>query len=209
MSIKKMLISQFRKPHGLLGRLAGFIMATRASNIERNERTLEFLEIQPSDRVLEIGFGPGVTIQKIAKLLSSGKYESSGKVIGIDHSEEMYRQATVRNAKDIEKGVVELQVASVEKLPELGGGFDKIFSSNVFQFWEEPTRVFEQLKNVLNPGGLLATTYMPRNKGATNNDAYSQAKVVKQHLVEAGFNEIQIKEIKTHPVISIIVIATN
>ena len=56
MSFKQNIISQFSNPHGLLGRLAGTIMAHRPSNQERNRWTVDLLEIQPDDHVLEIGF---------------------------------------------------------------------------------------------------------------------------------------------------------
>lgn len=67
-------------------------MATRPSNLERNMRTLALVDIQPDDRVLEIGFGPGIAIERAAELARRGK------VIGVDHSELMLRQASRRNA---------------------------------------------------------------------------------------------------------------
>ena len=39
MTIKEHLTDQFRQPRGPLGRLAGRIMATRGSNVQRNRRT--------------------------------------------------------------------------------------------------------------------------------------------------------------------------
>ena len=58
--MRNAFVRQFSRPTGLLGRVAGLIMATRPSNLERNMRTLALADIQPEDRVLEIGFGPGV-----------------------------------------------------------------------------------------------------------------------------------------------------
>ncbi len=51
------LRDQFRQPHGRLGRLAGQVMA--AANAGMNRFTVELLDVQPDDRILEIGFGPG------------------------------------------------------------------------------------------------------------------------------------------------------
>ena len=57
------LAGQFGNPHGPLGRLAGRIMATRGSNIERNRWTVDLLELKPHHRVLEVGYGPGLAIE--------------------------------------------------------------------------------------------------------------------------------------------------
>ena len=69
MSLKQTLIQQFIKPSGLQGRLAGYIMANRASNIERNHWTIEKLS------------------QSITTV----------RIFGIDHSETMLRQASKRS----------------------------------------------------------------------------------------------------------------
>ena len=64
MSLRQNIVGQFKQPHGSLGQVAGFIMAKRPSNIERNQWTLDLLDLRPDDRVLEIGFGPGIAIEK-------------------------------------------------------------------------------------------------------------------------------------------------
>ena len=105
-SLRSALVEQFGKPSGLLGRVAGFIMRVRPSNRERNLRTLALLDIQPADQVLEVGFGPGLAIERAAELASRGK------VVGIDHSALMLREARLRNAKAIADGRVELLLGS-------------------------------------------------------------------------------------------------
>ena len=97
------LVQQFGKPSGPLGVLAGLIMSVRpSSNRVRNLRTLEGLDIQPADSVLEVGFGPGLAVARAAELASAGK------VVGIlDDSELMLRHARRRNAAAIRAGRVE------------------------------------------------------------------------------------------------------
>src|SRR5947209_8447596 len=56
------VFGQFLRPHGFRGRAAGWVMATRGSNRERNIWAVGLLDVQPDDRVLEIGFGPGIAI---------------------------------------------------------------------------------------------------------------------------------------------------
>jgi fibrillarin-like rRNA methylase len=49
--------------------------------VKRNEWGISLLNIQPSGHVLEIGFGPGVAIQKMCDLVTDGI------IYGIDHDE--------------------------------------------------------------------------------------------------------------------------
>ena len=65
------MVGQFGHPHGFGGRAAGWVMATRGSNRERNIWAVGLLDVQPHDRVLEIGFGPGVAIQEFARRAAS------------------------------------------------------------------------------------------------------------------------------------------
>ena len=62
------ILSQFGHPRGLLGRLVGTVMAYE--NRERNQWAASLLDAQPSDRILEIGFGPGLAIRYLTQTAS-------------------------------------------------------------------------------------------------------------------------------------------
>lgn len=185
MNLKQTLIQQFKKPTGLLGRLAGYIMANRASNIERNHWTIEMLNIEPDDHVLEIGFGPGIAIEKLTQTITTGR------IFGIDHSATMLMQASKRNKKAINEQRVSLAVLSVDNVSSLHQQFDKILSANVVQFWPDPLISFQHLYSVLNNGGTIATTYMPRMKGAARQDAIDMSKRIENYLSHSGFKSIR------------------
>jgi ubiquinone/menaquinone biosynthesis C-methylase UbiE len=203
MSLSQNIVGQFKQPHGLLGRFAGYIMASRQSNIERNEWSLELLALRPSDNLLEVGFGPGVAIEKASKVITQGL------IVGVDHSATMLQQATKRNAAAIRRDAVRLYLGTVETLPDSGTVFDKIYSANVVQFWPDPVATFGKLRGLLAPGGTIATTYMPRNSGATNADAHEKANSIKSYLEDAGFSSIKIEEKQMTPVSSICVLGTT
>src|SRR5919106_1309247 len=93
-----LLMRMFGRPQGILGRLGGLIMAR--TNREFVYEVIDLLDIQPNDQVLEVGFGPGVGIQRLARLAAAGY------IAGVDHSEAMVKQATARNVTAIEAGVV-------------------------------------------------------------------------------------------------------
>ncbi len=56
----KRLRAQAARPTGLPGRMVGWVLAHRSSNRRRNAWAVSLLDVQRDDRVLEIGFGPGV-----------------------------------------------------------------------------------------------------------------------------------------------------
>jgi ubiquinone/menaquinone biosynthesis C-methylase UbiE len=66
------------------------MFAHRPSNRQRNRWVVSLLGVQPTDQVLEIGFGPGVAVAALARA-------GAGHVYGIDHSAVMLRQASRRN----------------------------------------------------------------------------------------------------------------
>jgi ubiquinone/menaquinone biosynthesis C-methylase UbiE len=169
MSLRTNIVAQFGQPHGMLGLLAGLIMANRSSNIERNEWTLDLLALKPTDRLLEVGFGPGIAIEKASQIITKGL------IVGVDHSATMMRQASKRNAAAIERETVKLYLGTIEALPAFDKPFDKICSANVVQFWHDPVVIFKKLRSFLAPGGIISTTYMPRHSGATNADTHEKA----------------------------------
>ena len=129
----------------LLGKLGGVIMAW--TNRAIAARVVELLNSQPSDKALEVGFGPGVGIQLLAEKATSGE------VAGIDCSEEMVEQATAQNAAAVECGRVELQLGSVERLPFANETFDKALAINSMQILARPVAALRQMQLVLKPGG--------------------------------------------------------
>lgn len=189
------MVRQFGKPEGPLGRLAGLIMRLRPSNRLRGERTLELLEIRPADRILEIGFGPGLAVARAAELARAGR------VVGLDHSELMVREARRRNAGAIRAGRVELLLGSADALPPLDAApFDKVMAVNVYMFWKDPVSVLRGLLAVLRPGGTIALTLQPRRPGATPDESRAAAARMSASLREAGFDDVRTVMLEMAPV---------
>ena len=188
-NLKKKLIAQFGNPQGVLGNLVGLILAIK--NDERSDFAVEELSPQPGDKILEIGFGSGVTINKI--------FNKCDDVFvgGIDISEVMVKQAIERNKEYIIDGKVRIQKGSVEKIPFGNDFFHKVLGINVSLFFPDPDKNFKEIKRVLKPGGVLQILFQPR-MAKTKNEVIIKAGRLEKQVREAGFEEINvdIKEMK-------------
>ena len=194
MDLWSKVVKQFGKPSGFLGRIAGFIMSKRGSNLERGTWGLELLALEPTDRVLEIGFGPGVTIQSMCDIVTAGE------IWGLDHSEVMLNQARKRNRAAVDAGRVKLLLGSATDLPSFGVTFDKVLDINSFQFWDDKVGALKNLKKIMRPGGVIALVQQPRNPGATENDATEAGEKFASLLREADFRNVRIERKALQPV---------
>jgi SAM-dependent methyltransferase len=196
-SVVQSAVSQFKQPHGPLGHVAGWIMATRPSNLARSDWTIDLLAIEPHHRVLEIGFGPGYAVAQIASRLTSGE------IVGIDHSEVMLKQAQRRNAGAIRLGRVKLLCQSVADLKRLDGRFDRVFSANVAMFWDDRVSIFREILGLLAPKAKVATTFQPRHPGATDQDAVRFGGVILEEMKAAGFPSVRLEYGPRAPVLTV------
>jgi ubiquinone/menaquinone biosynthesis C-methylase UbiE len=170
-------------------------MAHRGSNRQRNIWAVSLLDVQRNDRVLEIGFGPGIAIRELARLASDGH------VRGLDHSEVMVRQATRRNAEAVRRGQGELRLGSVERLPAFDVRFDKILVVNAMQFWTEPSELLAELRGLLTSGGRIAIAFQPRGPGATDEVATRKGREIAAALRDAGFSEVRTETLQLEPAV--------
>jgi ubiquinone/menaquinone biosynthesis C-methylase UbiE len=120
------------------------------TNVDCGAWVTDLLEITPNDRVLEVGFGPGMVIQQLAKLAAAGH------IAGIDQSREMVEQARARNAIAVRSGHVELRHGSVESLPFDDNSFDKALAINSMQVWPHPVAGLREIRRVIKAGGSIA-----------------------------------------------------
>jgi cyclopropane fatty-acyl-phospholipid synthase-like methyltransferase len=198
-SVRSIIVGQFKKPHGLLGHVAGLIMATRLSNRQRNEWTVGLLHLEPGHRVLEIGSGPGIALEFCAAKVTDGH------IVGLDHSAVMVKQAQRRLAEEISAGRAQIRLGSLSDISADGIVYDRIFSLNVVQFLPDRERTFRQIHSLLAPGGIAATTYQPRSKNATREDALAMASQIETAMKVASFAQIEHHELAIDPVPAICV----
>jgi SAM-dependent methyltransferase len=187
------VVDQFMRPHGAGGHVAGWVMAHRSSNRRRNSWVVSLLDVQPTDRVLEVGFGPGIAVRELAARATSGT------VFGIDHSPVMLRQARRRNSADVRSGRVDLRLASVTSLPDFGGPMDKIMAVNSVGFWEDPAVRLRDLRDRLRPGGVIALASQPRCPGATAETSMRAGDEIEATLIRTGFRHAHVEMLQLEP----------
>jgi ubiquinone/menaquinone biosynthesis C-methylase UbiE len=188
---------QFAKPTGVMGKLAGHMMAMK--NGDRSTWVFSLLDLKPADRVLEIGFGSGTDIAR-----ASG---TAAFVAGIDHSAVMLQQASRRNAQAISAGRVELRLGSAGQLPYPDSHFDKVFAINSAQFWKDSVKTLTEVRRVIKPGGWVYLAVQPRSKNATDETTRQAGIGLGKSLGAAGFEEVHSEMHNTRPVPTVCVLA--
>ena len=147
---------QFQHPRGWFGRIVARIM-TRMTAASVSW-TVDVLAVEPSDQLLEVGFGGGEGIKQLAARASDGH------VTGADVSEAMLAAAARRNAAAIAADRVELVHAPGGALPFDEGRFDKACTINTVYVIERPADVFTEMFRVLKPGGRAVVGFPEREK---------------------------------------------
>ena len=204
MSLSRWLVEQFHHPRGLPGRLAGWIMATRTSNLERNLWTIGLLELEPTDKVLELGPGPGVTLTLLLNRLPQGQ------VTAVDHSRTMLAQCFRANRKAVEAGCLELIQGPFAEVDGIAGGrapFDAILAVNSLQFDGLNASTLGRVGHLLAPGGRLAITFQPRTRRSTAESALEFGNHLAELLRDAGLDSIRIETLPLKPVCAVCVLA--
>lgn len=175
---RTMLMRMFGRPEGLLGKLGSIVMARM--NRQAAAWGIELLELRGDEIVLEIGFGPGVAIEIMAK-------SAPGiRIAGIDPSPEMVGQAARRNAAAIARNAVDLRRGSADDLPFDNDTFDAALAINSLQVWPDAMAGLREIRRVAKPGGRVALVFTPRSGQARAGltELLSDAGFVETRLVE-------------------------
>jgi ubiquinone/menaquinone biosynthesis C-methylase UbiE len=151
---------QSARPSGLMGRVIAGIMAHETSDL--NERAVRLLDPSPFDRVLEVGFGHGRTIERLAGVVSNGR------VCGIDVSESILNMSVRRNRRAVAEGRVELRQGDCASIPFHAASFDGALCVHTLYFWSDPAACLREIRRVLRPGARLVLGFL-RDDSAPRN----------------------------------------
>jgi len=152
MCLSDFLRSQFGSPSGLFGSLfvAPFLNLT---NIGLIRASVELLEPEPDDRVLDVGFGGGYSLLALADRMPNGR------VVGVDHSPDMVvAAANLIQAKKLQARI-RVRRGNVVNLPFAANTFDRVLTVNTIYYWQNLRAALGEIARVLKPGGRLAVAF--------------------------------------------------
>ena len=155
-------------------------------------------DLKAGEVVLDLGSGAGVDV-----FLAANKVGSTGRVIGVDMTEEMIDKAE-GIARTHGYHNVEFRLGEIEKLPVEDKSVDVIISNCVINLSPDKSKVFHEAYRALKPGGKLTVSDIV-SEGALpdeiKNDpeawagciagALEQQEYLKK-IKKAGFGDVQV-----------------
>ena len=155
-------------------------------------------DLKAGEVVLDLGSGAGVDV-----FLAANKVGPTGRVIGIDMTEEMVDRAE-SIAVDYGYDNVEFRLGEIEKLLVEDGSVDVVISNCVINLSPDKSKVFQQAYRVLKPRGRLTVSDMV-SEGALpdeiKNDPDAWARCIAgaleqqeylKRIKEARFEDVQV-----------------
>lgn len=187
MSTKK--IDQCMKPHGEEG-------IETIKNMNENHKPIsEFafccVNIGKNDRILDIGCGGGVNIEKFLKI-------TSGNVDGLDYSEVSVNESIKRNQNAVDNGRCKVIQADVSAMPLEDESYDLVTGFETIYFWPDLGETFKEVSRIIKPNGqfMIAQgtdgTHPDDEKWLSTVEGMSvyTAQELEKYLLDAGFRSV-------------------
>jgi ubiquinone/menaquinone biosynthesis C-methylase UbiE len=187
MTFSNFFSEQARKPDGLFGRMVMSVIFDQG-NTFLNDFVNELMSVQVDDRIIEIGFGTGKLIYRMAQQIENGLIE------GVDFSRVMVSIARKRNKKNITNKKVKIIEGNFDEMPYKKESFTKACSINTLYFWPEPVQTAKKIVKILEPYGKLILAFedikqlQQRKLNQEVFHFYSKDEV-EDLLIKAGFSK--------------------
>jgi arsenite methyltransferase len=155
-------------------------------------------DLHEGETVLDLGSGGGIDV-----LLSAKRVGPSGKVYGLDMTEEMLALA-ISNRDKAGATNVEFLKGYIEAIPLPGSTVDVVISNCVINLSTDKPRVFAEMHRVLRPGGRIGVADVIANNDLTPEQRAERGTYVgciagalsfheyEEGLRDAGFTDISI-----------------
>jgi len=133
----------------LIGRILSRIWLRETARV--NDTAFDLLAPAPDERILEIGFGPGRTLARLAA--------AGAEVTGVDISPTMLAAASRRNAAPITGGRMHLHQGDAITLPVADHSLDAVIGVHTIYFWPNPAATLTAIALALRPGGRIVLAF--------------------------------------------------
>lgn len=144
--IRSWIAHQFARPSGRLGK---WIIAPWLNRIGRrlNRLAFDLLKPKPGEALLEIGFGGGALLERLAAV-------RPGRLAGVDRSGEIVARGRGRL-----NGRADIGEADATNLPFADDSFDALVSVSVLHFWPDLGPALHEMVRVLRRSGRLVLVF--------------------------------------------------
>ena len=151
---------QAKRTYDKISRIYDFIEGSFEKKF-RN-KALDKLDVKKGETVLEVGFGTGHCLGRIAE-----KVGKNGRVFGIDISSGMLEITKRRLEKKRLADRVELYCGDAINMPYNKSMFDAVFMSFVLELFDTPEIPFvlNEIKRLLKPNGRLSVVSLSKENG--------------------------------------------
>jgi arsenite methyltransferase len=159
---------------------------------------IKFADLKEGETVLDLGSGAGIDV-----FLSANKVSKSGKVIGIDMTDEMLEKAR-KNASDGNYTNVEFRKGDIEKnIPVGDDTIDAVISNCVINLTTDKTSAFKEVHRILRDGGRMVISDLVTDKELDQNQVNAEqwcscidGALTQEHYIDsikkAGFRDVSI-----------------
>jgi len=159
---------------------------------------IKFADLKEGETVLDLGSGAGIDA-----FLSANKVSKSGKVIGIDMTDEMLEKART-NARNGNYTNVEFRKGDIEKnIPVNDDVIDAVISNCVINLTSDKTSAFKEVYRILRKGGRMVISDLVTDKELEQDQVNAEqwcscidGALTQEHYIEsiekAGFHDVSI-----------------
>ena len=137
-------IDQCMKPHGEEG--IQTIKNMNENHKEISEFAFECVDVGENDKILDIGCGGGVNIEKFLKL-------TRNNVDGLDYSEVSVGESIKRNQSAVDNGRCEVIQANVSDMPIDDESYDLVTAFETIYFWPDIGKTFKEVSRIIKANG--------------------------------------------------------
>jgi ubiquinone/menaquinone biosynthesis C-methylase UbiE len=155
-----------------------------------NGFALKLLNVGPSDRVLEIGFGGASNMPFLVR--------HAAFVAGVDPSATAVHSAKARFAEATAQGRALFCEGRIEVLPFHAEEFTKVCTVNTVYFWISLDIGCAEMHRILAPGGHAVVGFLPKewmDRGRFPSDIFTSrtSEEVAAALTRAGFTGVRVE----------------
>jgi ubiquinone/menaquinone biosynthesis C-methylase UbiE len=191
--LAQFMARQLGHPSGFVGRwLLGPLWNRR--NRALNDAALAALGLRSDERVIEVGFGGGYLLGRIAAIVTRGF------IGGVDVSATMVQRGQARYQPLIQAGKMDLKVGSADRLPYPAALFSRAVSVNSIFYWPDAAQASSELSRVLRDDGRVVLCFT--DKASLQQRGFARhglrlydAEAVQQLLSAAGLQVMRVTQL--------------